>query len=124
MPRVLLAEIGDVKMRSARSNFAANFFACAGFDIVTQRFDERHRDCGQRCRSYRALQFRSGISRRSLRNLLLKLKALGRKTPVIVAGNPESAEQLRAAGVADFIHLRSNPIEVLTNWQQQLGIKA
>ena len=38
LPRVLLAEFGDVKMRSARSNFAANFFACAGFDIVTQRF--------------------------------------------------------------------------------------
>ena len=30
-PRVLLAEIGDAKMRAARSNFAANFFACAGF---------------------------------------------------------------------------------------------
>ena len=43
---------------------------------------------------------------------------------MIVAGNPESAEQLRAAGVADFIHIRSNPIDVLTNWQQQLGIKA
>ena len=43
---------------------------------------------------------------------------------MIIAGNPESAEQLRAAGVADFIHLRSNPIEVLTPWQQQLGIKA
>ena len=38
MPRVLLAEIGDVKMRAARSNFAANFFACAGFEIATRRF--------------------------------------------------------------------------------------
>ena len=38
LPRVLLAEFGDVKMRSARSTFAANFFACAGFEIVTQRF--------------------------------------------------------------------------------------
>ena len=42
---------------------------------------------------------------------------------MIVAGNPDSAEQLRAAGVADFIHVRSNPIEVLTTWQQRLGIK-
>jgi methylmalonyl-CoA mutase len=38
-PRVLLAEIGDVKMRSARSTFAANFFGCAGFDSVTKQFD-------------------------------------------------------------------------------------
>jgi hypothetical protein len=52
------------------------------------------------------------------------LKELGRRTPVIVAGNPEFTEQLQAAGAADFIHIRSNPIEVLTSWQQQLGIKA
>ena len=37
-PRVLLAEFGDVKLRAARSNFAANFFACAGFETVTRRF--------------------------------------------------------------------------------------
>ena len=38
-PRVLLAEVGDVKMRSARSSFAQNFFASAGFELVTQRFE-------------------------------------------------------------------------------------
>ena len=32
------------------------------------------------------------------------------------------SEQLRAAGVTEFIHLRSNPIEVLTQVQQLLGI--
>jgi methylmalonyl-CoA mutase len=38
-PRVLLAEIGDMKMRAARSSFAADFFACGGFDVITERFD-------------------------------------------------------------------------------------
>ena len=51
------------------------------------------------------------------------LKTLGRQTQVIVAGKPDSAEQLRAVGVADFIYIRSNPIEVLTSWQQRLGMK-
>jgi hypothetical protein len=51
------------------------------------------------------------------------LKTLKRETPVIIAGNPDSAEQLRAAGVADFVHLKSNPIEFLTKWQHRLGIK-
>ena len=54
--------------------------------------------------------------------LVLKLEALGRKTPVLIAGNPDSAAQLQAAGVADFVHIRSNPIELLTKWQQLLGI--
>ena len=52
-----------------------------------------------------------------------KMKAMGRKTPVIVAGNPENVEQLVAAGIVDFVHVRSNAVEVLTKWQERLGIK-
>ncbi|MGD0294562.1 MAG: methylmalonyl-CoA mutase family protein [Terracidiphilus sp.] len=121
-PHVLLAEIGDARMRSARAHFAANFFACAGFDLVAKRFSSSERiaasdaDLIVLCSSdaeYLALAI----------EVMAKLKALGRKTPVIVAGYPDSAEQLQAAGVADFVHLRSNPIEFLTKWQQRLGIK-
>jgi methylmalonyl-CoA mutase len=121
-PRVLLAEIGDAKMRSARSIFAANFFACAGFDLVAKRFSSTDRiaasdaDLIVLCSSdteYLALA----------REVIARLKALGRETPVIIAGNPESAEQLQAAGVADFVHLRINPIDFLAKWQQRLGIK-
>jgi methylmalonyl-CoA mutase len=121
-PRILLAEIGDAKMRSARSNFAANFFACAGFDLVAKRFSSADRiaasdsDLIVLCSSdaeYLALAT----------EVIAKLKSLKRKTPVIIAGYPDSAEQLQAAGVADFVHLRSTPIEFLTKWQQRLGIK-
>jgi methylmalonyl-CoA mutase len=121
-PRVLLAEIGDAKMRSARSIFASNFFACAGFDLAAKRFTSADRiaasdaDLIVLCSSdaeYLALAT----------EVIARLKALGRETPVIIAGNPDSMEQLQAAGVADFVHLRSNPIELLTKWQQRLGIK-
>jgi methylmalonyl-CoA mutase len=123
VPRVLVAEFGDVKMRSARSTFTANFFACAGFDIVTQRFsnaEEIAASTGDLIVLCSSDPEYLGLAT----ELALKLKALGRETSVIVAGNPDCAEQLRAAGVADFIHIRSNPIEVLTIWQQKLGIKA
>ncbi len=57
-------------------------------------------------------------------DLMPKLQALRRKTPVIVAGNPENAEELaRSWSCADFMHVRSNPLEVLTKWQERLGIK-
>jgi methylmalonyl-CoA mutase len=121
-PRVLLAEIGDAKMRTARSNFAANFFACAGFDLAAKRFSSAERiaasdaDLIVLCSSdaeYLALAT----------EVIARMKALTREIPVIVAGNPDSAEQLKSAGVADFVHMRSNPIEVLARWQQRLGIK-
>jgi methylmalonyl-CoA mutase len=121
-PHILLAEIGDAKLRAARSHFAANFFACAGFDLAAKRFTSAERiaasdaDLIVLCSSdseYLAL----------VTEVLAKLKSLKRETPVIIAGNPDSAEQLQAAGVADFVHLRSNPIEFLAKWQQRLGIK-
>jgi methylmalonyl-CoA mutase len=109
-------------MRAARSNFAANFFGCAGFDLVTRQFpsaDEiaaSEADLIVLCSSdaeYLALAT----------ELISKFKTLGRETPVIVAGSPDTTEQLQAAGVADFVHVRSNPIEFLARWQQRLGIK-
>jgi methylmalonyl-CoA mutase len=121
-PRVLLAEIGDVKMRSARSNFAANLFACAGFKIQTRRFKKAEEiaaaetDLIVLCSADAEYAALAG-------DLLPKLKTLGRTTPVIVAGNPENAEELRAMGIADFAHLRTHPLEFLTAWQERLGIE-
>jgi methylmalonyl-CoA mutase len=118
----LLAEIGDVKMRAARSNFAMNFFACAGFEAVTRRFRKASEiataeaDLIVLCSSdpeYAAI----------VAELMPRLKTMGSTTPVIVAGNPEDAAALAAAGIADFVHARSNPVEVLTKWQERLGIR-
>jgi methylmalonyl-CoA mutase len=121
-PLILLAEIGDARMRSARSGFAANFFGCAGFNIVTQRFD-----CTDEIAASNAdllVLCSSDAEYLGLATeVIAKLKTLGRETPVIVAGAPDPEGQLQAAGVADFVHIRSNPIEVLTKWQQRLGIK-
>jgi len=122
-PKVLLAEMGDVKMRGLRSQFAGDFLACAGFTLVKQRFDKAEALVAEQadlivlCSSdpeYPALAAA----------VLTALRAAGRTTPVLVAGNPDTAEELKAAGVADFVHIRTNPIEFLTRWQQQLGIEA
>jgi methylmalonyl-CoA mutase len=124
VPHVLLAEIGDIKMRAARSNFAANFFGCAGFDIVTQRFDMVAEIEAAASNAELAVLCSSDPEYLPLAiDLIARLRAAGRKTSVIVAGYPDSVEQLKAAGVADFVHVRSNPIEVLTKWQDQLGVK-
>ncbi len=121
-PRVLLAEFGDVKMRGARSNFAANFFACAGFDIVTRRF-KKAEDIAAAESDLIVLCSADQEYAALAAELMHNLRALGRTTPVIVAGNPEDAEELRRTGVADFVHLHSNALEVLTIWQQRLGIE-
>ena len=126
-PRVLLLEYGDLKMRKARVAFSMNFFAAAGFEIVpavaeadpaaaAEVIAERKPDLVVLCsadQQYPAMA----------RPLIEKLRH-SKAVPVIVAGYPKNdIEQLQRDGVADFIHVRSNALQVLTHWQQQLEVR-
>jgi methylmalonyl-CoA mutase len=119
-PRILLAEIGDLKMRSARSQFVADIFACAGIATVTEQFSDalhialREADLIVLCSS-------DGEYLQQTTDLFAGLNKAS--PPVVIAGNPESSEALKALGVADFVHLRTNPVEFLAHWLQRLGIK-
>jgi len=109
-PRVLLLERGDLKMRKVRAAFSQNFFGCAGFEIVHGEALSPA-DLVVLCSSdpeYPALA--AEICPQA-------------KVPVIVAGNPkDQADALKAAGVADFVHIQSNAVEVLSRWQDRLGL--
>jgi methylmalonyl-CoA mutase len=112
-PKVLLLKRGDVKMRTARSNFALNFFGCAGFAIAeSEEYAGTDADLIILCSSDpEYLPFAQEV-------------CASVKVPVIVAGNPkDQADVLKAAGVQDFIHVASNAVETLTDWQNRLGVK-
>ncbi len=112
-PKLLLLERGDVKMRGARANFMLNFFGCAGFDIEqSSEFAGSDADLIALCSSdaeYLALA----------REVCPAVKA-----PVLVAGNPkDQIEELKQAGVAGFVHVASDAVATLTEWQNRLGMK-
>ncbi len=109
-------------MRVARSNFAANFFACAGFEILTKRF-KKAEDIAVSESDLIVLCSADTEYATVAEELMLKLRVLDRTTPVIVAGNPENAEELQRVGIAGFVHMRSDAVEALTMWQERLGIK-
>jgi len=121
-PRILLAEIGDAKMRAARSQFLADLLACAGLAAECRRFASAAEIAGGDaelivlCSSDAEYAAIAG-------ELFAALRERGKVTPVMIAGNPETADELRAMGVSEFIHLRSEPLEVLAGLQQRLGIK-
>jgi methylmalonyl-CoA mutase len=120
-PRILLAEIGDVKMRTARSGFVAEFLACAGLPVDIRRFETPQAIAAAEA-DLIVLCSSDPEYVGTATALLAELKSHPSQTPVLVAGNPASAEQLHAEGVTEFIHLRSNPIEVLGRVQQLLGM--
>ena len=112
-PKVLLLKRGDVKMRTARANFALNFFGCAGFEITeSEEYAGTDADLMVLCSSDpEYLAFAQEV-------------CAAVKIPVLVAGNPkEQIDALKAAGVQGFIHIASDAVETLTDWQDRLGVK-
>ena len=113
-PKVLLLKRGDVKMKGARSNFCFNFFGCAGFDMVEAE-------------EYRGTDAELIVLCSSDAEYLAFAQEVcpAVKVPVLVAGNPkEQIEALQAAGVQGFIHVFSDLIQTLTEWQDKLGMRS
>jgi methylmalonyl-CoA mutase len=122
-PRFLLLEYGDVKMRKARVGFSLNFIASGGFDVVTEFSESTPEDAAKVVNGAQAdvvVLCSSDDEYLPLAKPLIE--KLGSKVPVIVAGSPTTTDQLKADGVADFIHARSNALEVLSTWQKRLGV--
>jgi len=49
-------------------------------------------------------------------------KLLGGKAILVVAGDPACREELVAAGINNFINVKSNVLETLKEYQKMLGI--
>ena len=110
-PQVLLLKRGDLKMRMARANFSFNFFGCAAFDIAEAE-ELAPADLIVLC-----------SSDPEYLPLAQEICAAA-KVPVIVAGNPkEQIDALQAAGVAGFIHMQSDAVQTLGEWQKRLGME-
>jgi methylmalonyl-CoA mutase len=111
-PRVLLLKRGDAKMKSARATFCLNFFGCAGFELVEGEELAKDADLVVLCSS--------DAEYLALAQEVCKQVAV----PVLVAGNPkDQIEALQAAGVQGFVHIQSDAIQTLTQWQDRLGLR-
>lgn len=121
-PKVFLLQFGDAKMRRARAEFVTEFFQCAGFGILKPpafgtvdgalaSVEAEKPDFVVLCSSDAEYP---GLAVEICPRLA---------QPVIVAGYPKEAlEQLKQAGVAEFVHIRSNALETLTALQRKVGI--
>ena len=113
VPKALLLKRGDVKMRTARANFALNFFGCAGFEIAeSEEYAGTKANLVVLCSSDpEYLAFAQEV-------------CAAVRVPVVVAGNPkDQIDALKAAGVEGFIHIGSDAVETLTDWQNRLGVR-
>lgn len=120
-PKVFMLTIGNLAMRLARSQFSANFFGCAGYEIIDNLgFNtveeginaaiEKAADIVVICSSddeYATLAPEA-------------FKALNGRAEFVVAGAPACTEELQAQGITNFIHVRSNVLETLQAFNAKL----
>ncbi|MDR0364898.1 MAG: methylmalonyl-CoA mutase family protein [Bacteroidales bacterium] len=123
-PVAFMLTIGNLSMRTARSQFASNFFACAGYEIIDNNgfstvdegvkvaFDKKA-DIVVLCSSDEEYAEYAPEA----------FDKVSGKAIFVVAGNPvECIDALKAKGIVNFIHVRSNVLEMLQNFNRELGI--
>lgn len=122
-PLFLLAEMGDLKMRQARSGFMLNFLGCGGFEIRVEYFETPAAVAVAAGKDGAAAVVLCSSDDEYIA-LAAPLVAALNGTPVIIAGAPKNADELKAAGIADFISIKSNAVDTLAVWQNKLGVRA
>jgi methylmalonyl-CoA mutase len=125
-PKVFLWTAGDLAMRLARATFVKNFFGCAGYTVIDTN-GVPNAAAGLDLVKKENPQIVVLCSKDDEYATLVKeiFPVLEKEVPNvvrIVAGNPKDAEDLKAAGAQDFIHVLTNAIESLSSYQKKLGV--
>ena len=122
-PLAFMLTIGNLAMRKARAQFACNFFAVAGFDVLDNngfKTVEEGVDAAQKAGA--AIVVICSSDDEYAEFAPAAFEALGGKAIFVVAGAPACAEDLKAKGIQHFISVKSNLLAELKNYQSLLKI--
>jgi methylmalonyl-CoA mutase len=114
-PRVFLFKYGNPAWMTARAAFSGNFFACAGYEILDRPAHETIEAGIESARKEGAEIVVLCSSDDSYMTMApVVQQALKDQATIVVAGYPaDGIETLQKAGIEHFIHIRSNLLETL-----------
>ncbi len=118
-PKVFLLTIGNAAMRKARASFAANFFACAGFEIIDNAGFENGQSGVNAALNHKAeITVVCSADDEYAATVPDIFKQINGKSIVVVAGYPtDCIEQFKSLGITNYIHIKSNIIDELKKYQ-------
>jgi len=127
-PKVFLAGYGNPAMRTARATFSGDFFGVAGFEILPEGVYADAATAGAESAKVDAeivvICSSDDDYVASAADFARAFKAAAPDKMLVLAGYPaDVVEDLKAAGVDDFIHVKVNALEALKGYQEKLGIK-
>ena len=120
-PKVFMLTIGNLAMRLARAQFSTNFFGCAGYEIVDNLGFKTVQEGVDAALAQNADVIVLCSSDDEYAELAPEaFKYLDGRAMFVVAGAPACMEDLKAAGINDFIHVRVNVLETLQAFNAKL----
>ena len=123
VPTAFMLTIGNLAMRQARAQFSCNFLACAGYKVVDNlgfKTVEEGVDAALEAKADIVVICSSDDEYAEY--AIPAFKYLDGRAMFVVAGAPACMEDLKAAGIENFVHVRCNVLETLREYNAKLGI--
>ena len=123
VPTAFMLTIGNLAMRQARAQFSCNFLACAGYKVIDNlgfKTVEEGVDAALEAKADIVVICSSDDEYAEY--AIPAFKYLDGRAMFVVAGAPACMEDLKAAGIENYIHVKCNVLETLKEYNQKLGI--
>ncbi|MFI3277476.1 MAG: methylmalonyl-CoA mutase family protein [Rikenellaceae bacterium] len=122
-PKAFMLTCGNLGMARARSQFACNFFACAGIKVQDNTYFKSVEEGVEAAVAAGAEIVVICSSDDDYATLAPQVKELLQSRAIlVVAGAPACTEELKAQGVTNFINVKSNVLETLKFYLKEMGI--
>ena len=122
-PIAFMLTIGNLAMRQARAQFSCNFLAGAGYKVMDNlgfKTVEEGVDAALEAKADIVVICSSDDEYAEY--AIPAFKYLDGRAMFVVAGAPACSEDLKAAGIENFINVKSNQLETLRAYNAKLGI--
>lgn len=120
-PKAFMLTIGNLAMRQARAQFSCNFLACAGYQVIDNLgFASVEEGIEAAMKAQADIVVICSSDDEYTEYAIPAFKALNGRAMFIVAGAPACMEELKAAGIENFIHVRCNVLETLREYNSKL----
>jgi len=123
VPTAFMLTIGNLAMRQARAQFSCNFLACAGYKVIDNlgfKTVEEGVDAALEAKADIVVICSSDDEYAEY--AIPAFQYLNGRAMFVVAGAPACMEDLKAAGIENYIHVKCNVLETLKEYNQKLGI--
>ena len=122
-PIAFMLTIGNLAMRQARAQFSCNFLAAAGYKVIDNLgFPTVEEGVEAAMKANADIVVLCSSDDEYAEYAIPAFKALNGRAIYIVAGAPACMEDLKAAGIENYIHVRSNQLETLKEFNKMLNI--